>query len=132
MRREFRLPEADEAHLNARGLPWETVVVGGSRWLLVHDYLITTGYNHATASVALLIPPGYADTPIDMVYFFPHLALASGRGINALSPHTLDGKVWQRWSRHRTPANPWRPGIDDVSTHLMLVDDWLARERRAA
>lgn len=132
MRREFRLPEADEAYLNARELPWETIVEGGSRWLIIHDYPIPTGYNHATAWVALLIPPGYPDVQIDMVYFSPHLVLASGRTINALSPHSLDGKVWQRWSRHRTLANPWRPGIDDVSTHLVLIDDWLARERRAA
>jgi hypothetical protein len=132
MRREFRLPEADEAYLNGQRLPWETIVEGGSRWLLIHEYPIAAGYNHATASVAPLIPPGYADTQIDMVYVYPPLAIASGRGINALSTQTLDGKVWQRWSRHRTPANPWRPGIDDVSTHLMLVDDWLGREQRAA
>lgn len=126
MRREFRLPEEDEQSLNARGLPWETILEGGSRWLIIHEYPIPAAYNHATVSLALLIPPGYPDTQIDMVYFYP--ALANGRSINALSPHALDGKTWQRWSRHRTGLNSWRPGIDGVDTHLGSVDDWLRRE----
>lgn len=128
MRREFRLREEDEEFLTGRGLPWETINEGGSRWLLIHDYPIPPGYNQRTTSVALLISPGYPDAQIDMVYFYPHLSLVSGRGIGALSPHGLDGKTWQRWSRHRTAQNPWRPGVDDVSTHLGCVDDWLDRE----
>ena len=126
MRREFRLPEEDEEDLNARGLPWETILEGGSRWLLINDYKLPPGYDRATVSVALLIPPGYPDTQIDMVYFFP--GLSNGRFINALSAQAIDGKAWQRWSRHRTAQNPWRPGLDGVSTHLGCVDDWLARE----
>jgi hypothetical protein len=63
-----------------------------------------------------------------MVWFEPALVLTSGRAIGALSSHTIDGTTWQRWSRHRTAQNPWRPGVDDVSTHLGLVDDWLSRE----
>lgn len=132
MRREFRLPEADEFHLSVLGLGWETIIDSGSRWLLVHNYPVVAGYCHPTATVALLIPPGYSEAQIDMVYFFPHLALVNGQTIKALSAQVIDGKEWQRWSRHRTAANPWRPGIDDVSTHLMLVDDWLARERGTA
>ncbi len=126
MRRDFRLREEDEEDLNARGLPWETILEGGSRWLLIHEYKIPAGYNHPTVSLALLIPPGYPDTQIDMVYFFPHLA--NGRSIKALSAHNIEGKTWQRWSRHRTGKNPWRPGVDGVATHLGCVDDWLARE----
>jgi hypothetical protein len=69
-----------------------------------------------------------------MVYVLPHLARKDGVGINNLSGQSIDGTDWQRWSRHRTGANPWRPGVDDLSTHLFLVDDWFAREflKRAA
>lgn len=126
MRREFLLPEEDEEYLNLRGLPWETILEGGSRWLIIHDYPVPVGYSHARVSLALLISTGYPDTQIDMVYFDPHLA--NGRSINAVSSHGLDGKTWQRWSRHRTAQNPWRPGVDGVGTHLGCVDDWLARE----
>jgi hypothetical protein len=42
----------------------------------------------------------------------------------------LDGKQFQQWSRHRTGANPWRPGLDNVCTHLLLVNSWLEKELR--
>lgn len=134
MRRAFQLPEADEAHLAGLGLPWEAVADGGARWLLVHGWPLPAGYNHRAVSIAVRIEPGYPEAQLDMVYVFPHLARTDGAGINNLSGQALDGKDWQRWSRHRTGENPWRPGVDDLSAHLFLVDDWFAREfvRRAA
>jgi hypothetical protein len=63
-----------------------------------------------------------------MVYFRQHLARTDGKTINALSSGSIVGEPWQRWSRHRTSRNPWRIGIDDVASHLSLVDDWLGRE----
>lgn len=134
MRRQFQLPQSDEAHLESLGRHWETIIEGGARWLLVHGWPSPTGYNHPAVSVAVRIEPGYPDTQLDMVYVFPHLARKDGVGINNLSNQPIDEKNWQRWSRHRTGANPWRPGVDDLSTHLFLVDDWFAREfiKRAA
>ena len=128
MRRQFRLPEGDEEGLEARGLPWEAVVEGQSRWLLIHDFPIPAGYNLGAATAALRIPPSYPDDQIDMVYFSPALALVGGLAVGALSSTTIDGKPYQQWSRHRTPANPWRPGLDDVGTHLLQVESWLVRE----
>ena len=64
-----------------------------------------------------------------MVFFFPALARKDNQSIGAIqSAQALDGKSFQRWSRHRTATAPWRPGEDDVSSHLVLVDDWLERE----
>ena len=48
----------------------------------------------------------------------------------ALASEGFDGKTWQRWSRHRTPANPWRPGLDNLATHFGLVEEWFGREVR--
>ncbi len=127
-RRHFRLPEADEAALDRTGLLWETVIENNVQWVIVHERPVPTGYNHAKANTALMIPPAYADAQIDMVYFTPDLARSDGRPIPALAGHALDGKTWQRWSRHRTEENPWRPGEDDVESHLLLVDYWLRRE----
>lgn len=132
MRRQFQLPGGDEEGLESRDLPWETILEGGSRWLLIHDFPLPEGYNHRTATAALRIPPSYPDDQIDMVYFAPPLALASGRAIGALSLTTVDGDSYQQWSRHRTGANPWRPGLDDVGTHLLQVETWLAREAPGA
>lgn len=128
MRREFDLPEADRDHLDARGTPWETIVEQGVHWLLLHEFEIPPGYNHGRAIAALRIEDGYPSTQIDMVYFEPQLARSDGRTINNLSHQRIDGRQFQRWSRHRTKANAWREGIDDVSAHLLLVRQWLKRE----
>jgi hypothetical protein len=128
MRRQFHLGEEDEECLAARGLAWEAIVENNTKWIIVHGYPLPDGYNHRTADAALRIPPSYPDDQIDMVYFLPGLALTSGKAINALTPLALDGKQYQQWSRHRTPANPWRPGLDNICTHLLQVDSWLERE----
>ena len=130
MRRAFQLPEEDEDCLAAQGRSWEAIVEGGAKWLIFPNFPIPDAYNHQIVSAALRIPPSYPDDQIDMVYFSPSLALKSGRGISALSELQLDGKTYQQWSRHRTGANPWRPGLDNVCTHLLQVNCWLQREIR--
>jgi hypothetical protein len=62
-------------------------------------------------------------------YFHPQLRLASGRAIpNVESQQLIDGKPFQRWSRHYSPLHPWVPGEYNVITHLLLVRTWLDRE----
>jgi hypothetical protein len=130
MRRHFELPESDEVHLGALGLPWETVIEAGNRWLLIHDRVLPAGYSIRTVSEAHRIDPGYPDTQLDMVYFYPAVARLDGKTIAAVSPQSFDGKEWQRWSRHRSSQNPWQPGVDDLAGHLLLVQEWLEREIR--
>lgn len=130
MRRQFDLPEEDEECLAAMGREWETLVEGGTKWAILPDYPVPEGYNHQSVTAALRIPPSYPDDQIDMVYFSPPLALTSGKPIGALSALQIDNKTYQQWSRHRTGANPWRPGIDNICTHLLQVDSWLDRECR--
>jgi hypothetical protein len=130
VRRQFKLPEEDELCLDARGLSWETFVEQQVQWVVVYKYPIPLGYTCTFATLALRIPPSYPTEQIDMVYFDPHLSLANSRAINALTPHPLDGKQFQQWSRHRTAQNPWRPGEDNICSHLLQVDTWLTREVR--
>lgn len=132
MRRDFALPEEDMDWLTACGLQFELVLESGVQRVIVHDWPVPAGYNVAAVSVNVRIEPGYPDSQIDMAYFAPDLARADGQAIAALSPDQFDGRSWQRWSRHRTPANPWRPGIDNLATHFASIDDWLARELRKA
>jgi hypothetical protein len=129
MRRQFQLGEEDEGGLAARGLPWEAVIEGNTKWLIFPKYPIPEGFNHRAASAGLRIKPSYPDDEIDMVYFHPPLALLSGKPIAQLSLSALDGKQYQQWSRHRKPGE-WRPGIDNVCTHLLQVDCWLEKELR--
>jgi len=128
IRRQFILPESDREFLEPRGQTWETIIEAGSNWLLIHDFSVPTGYNIEKVSVALMISAGYPEAQIDMAYFFPQLVRLDGKPIKALVPQQIDGKTYQRWSRHRTAQNPWRPGEDDVSTHLALVEHWLEKE----
>jgi hypothetical protein len=128
MRRQFALPEQDVDHLTALGLRWETLLEGSIQWLIVHDFPIPEGYNLDHVTVALMIQPGYPVVQIDMAYFYPHLQLKCQKGIGAITFQSIEGKIFQRWSRHRTPTNPWRPGVDDLSTHLAAMVVWIERE----
>ena len=92
------------------------------------NFTVPDGYNVEKADVALLIHPTYPTAQIDMAYFFPALIRNDRAKIKALANQSIEGKIYQRWSRHRTPQNPWRSGLDDVSTHLELVKNWLLRE----
>jgi hypothetical protein len=121
-RRQFRLPSHDEEYLNSTGLEWEAIVEANAKWLLIDGRAIPNGFTVTTASTALQIAPGYPDSQLDMAYYFPALARTDGRPINQLTNQSIDSKMYQRWSRHRTQASAWRPGEDDVSTHLAYMD----------
>jgi Prokaryotic E2 family E len=128
LRRQFNLLTADEAFLMEFGLPWETIV-DGSQWVLVHNFPTHDGYTHSSTSIAIRLETGYPQAQLDMVYVYPALE----RKDNQLIPQTqvtqpLDGKGWQRWSRHRTGDNPWHPGEDSLETHIYLIEDWFVRE----
>ncbi|WP_432769650.1 MAG: hypothetical protein HEQ22_02595 [Sphingopyxis sp.] len=128
MRRQFDLLPEDEQLLNDYGLPWETVV-DGSQWVLIHDFPTHEGYNHKTVIAAIRLKTGYPNTALDMVYFHPALARTDGRPIGATQAvQQIAGLSYQRWSRHRTAQNPWRPAIDSLGTHIVLIEDWLQRE----
>ena len=131
-RRDFALPETDLVALNALGLRWEAVSEGGVTRVVIRDYPVPAGYNVGKADIFLRLDPSYPTTQIDMVYVFPHLARTDGYPIRSLVSDLFEGKTWQGWSRHRTSANPWRPDIDDIGTHLRLVDFWFAAELQKA
>lgn len=128
LRRQFELLAEDEQYLNDYGLPWETVV-DGSQWVIIHDFPTHEGYDHKTVTAAIRLETGYPNTPLDMVYFNPPLSRLDGQGIGATqATQEIAGVAYQRWSRHRTGKNPWRPNFDSLGTHLVLIEDWLERE----
>lgn len=131
-RRQFSLPADDTTWLESSGLNYELVSEGGLLRVVIYDLPIPAGYQLSKVDANVRIEPGYPDAQIDMVYFYPKLRRNDGRTIAAICDDPFDGKAWQRWSRHRTPANPWRPGIDNLSTHFALVESWLLRELNKA
>ncbi len=125
----FKLAESDIESLDAMKVEWSVArEPAGTLLLVIKRWRLPGGYNVSDATLALVIPQGYPDTQIDMAYFSPALVRSDGKHINNLSTVTWSIGTFQQWSRHRTANNPWRPGTDDVATHLSLVDDWLRRE----
>lgn len=127
-RRHFQPIELDEEYLNTLGFSWEAVLEKNVMRVVIYEHPVPLGYNVPAVDLSVRLSPGYPDAQIDMVYFHPHLARLDGRPIKAISNDQFDGKVWQRWSRHRTSKNPWRPGVDYLGTHIALVKSWLERE----
>ncbi|BDS06459.1 hypothetical protein NT6N_14990 [Oceaniferula spumae] len=127
-RREFSLPACDVDYLNDENLRWELIGAPGNGYVLVNNFPVPKGYNHSVVTAALRVETNYPDTQLDMVYFYPALQRVDGKAIPALAGKTIDNKSYQRWSRHRTPKNAWRPGVDYLGTHLVLVRHWLERE----
>jgi len=129
MRRDVVLPEEDVEFLESLGNDWETIKDANLEWLLVYGYPVPGGYKVSAVDVAVLITPAYPTAQLDMAYFCPRLNRVNGVEIKATQcQQQIDGKSWQRWSRHRTPANPWRVGIDNMMTHFVSINHWLERE----
>lgn len=127
MRRDFQLPAEDSRFLDQLGR-WESINDRGMQWVLIYDYPVCPGYTVDKVTVAIKIDTGYPRTQLDMAYFLPALQRTDGKTINATSGQQINGKLFQRWSRHRTAQNPWREGIDDISTHMSLVSFWFEQE----
>ena len=127
-RRDFDLLPQDEKFLEDYGLPWETIS-DGSQWVLIHEFPTHGGYNHVCVTAAIRMETGYPRAELNMVFFYPALVRKDGRPIGATqATQVIDGETYQRWSRHRTGQNPWRTGFDSLETHVILIEDWLARE----
>lgn len=127
-RRLFKLLPVDEQHLDQMGLRWETCVNAERRWLVIHNFQLPEGYTPRIVRLALEVPPGYPNVPIDMFYFHPAVSLASGATIPSVQVlAVVDCDTFQGWSRHRTTI-PWNPATDNVITQLALVDGCLHKE----
>lgn len=128
-RREFKLPEADEEYLRRLGLAWETIRNGERRWLVVYGLPLPDGFTTKVTDVAIEILAGYPPAHLDMAFFFPALERADHRPMpQTQHKELIDGKSWQRWSRHRTSDCPWIPGEDSLETHMDFVQTFLERE----
>ena len=127
-RRHFALPQEDLEWLNNAPSRFELVAENGLLRVVLYGFQVPSGYRQREVDVNVRIESGYPDTQIDMVYVHPALERTDGRPIAATCMDSFDDKQWQRWSRHRTPVNPWRPGVDNLATHFGLVEHWFSRE----
>lgn len=128
VRRQFKIASPDDAFLTEHYPKWEAIVEGDAQWIIIRGFVLPSGFNVPQADLAIQLVAGYPDAALDMAYFSPNIQRADGKAIPALSPQQFDGRMWQRWSRHRTGANPWIPGEDNVATHVSYVKYFLAEE----
>lgn len=128
MRRDFELPFEDQEYLNNEGFLWETLIEQRNNWLIIRNHQVPEGYNVKNVDVAISIPAGYPREGLDMAYFYPPLSRIDLVAIpQTQQPMVIEGKTFQRWSRHRDSVK-WRPGVDSLVTHLMEVEFWLENE----
>lgn len=127
-RRDAPLLDSDEAFLKNYGLAFD-VVADGSTWIILRDYSLPDGFTEKKVSVAIRMEQGYPLTALDMMYVFPALRRLDGKAIpQSETMQAIEGKQYQRWSRHRTGDNPWVPNKDSIETHVYLIEEWFARE----
>ncbi|PKV49212.1 multiubiquitin [Aquimarina sp. MAR_2010_214] len=125
---DFDIPADDSEFLNSLSNKVDILKEGNVCWIMLRDYALPEGYNVNTADVAIMIPPHYPRTALDMVYFTPPLHRKDGKQIGQLVNQSIEGKNYQRWSRHRTQYNPWHPEIDNFESHLDLMMHCLIAE----
>lgn len=122
------LPKEDLDFLASMSNTVDYVEEGALSWIIFKGLEIHKGYNVSKADAAILIPPHYPTAQLDMIYFSPDLVRADGKMIGQLSNQQIEGKIYQRWSRHRTALNEWNPEIDNVESHLDLMISCLKAE----
>ena len=115
------LPDADREYLERSGIAHRVFEADGLLNVERLDFPVPDGLNARTASILFRLSASYPDTPPDMWWIIPHLTPVSGRAIPATEViETIDGRSWQRWSRHLDPA-AWRSGIDSLESYVRLL-----------
>jgi len=122
------LPSEDQEFLLKSGWDYELIQEGSQQRVVIDNYPLPSGYTVEKTSLMLKLGPNYPDDQIDMAFFFPAVLRSDNKAIIRAVQDNFDAKVWQGWSRHRTSANPWRPGLDNIEMHLILVNHWLTVE----
>ena len=123
-RRMANLLEQDRLFLEGFGRRWEVIIENSTIWVLIHDFPLPDGYTQKSVTIAIRMESGYPMAQLDMMYAHPAIARADGKSIpQTETPQALDGKQFQRWSRHRSGGNAWVPGEDSLETHVYFIQE---------
>jgi hypothetical protein len=122
------LPAADVKVLKARKVLAKATIVGNEIHLVILDYPVPAGYDHATTDLLLRLPRQWPDGTPDMFWTAPHLKIAASGSWPNASAHLMDidGRRWQRWSRHY--RDRWRVGVDGLENLLVIVNREMAKD----
>ena len=128
----MNLPDPDMTFLSVLGIDYQIVAEDSMICVLLHDWPLPTGFNHAVADLLVRLNPGYPDVAPDMWWFSPAVCMADGTSLPQTQVHEhYLGRQWQRWSRHLTPEQ-WRSGIDGLENYIALIKNDLEHSVSAA
>lgn len=132
LRRDFDLPEEDVQFLNSLGLKWEAIQEGSVRAIILYGFLMPQPFQPTEVNLKIKIPNDYTSgAALDMFFTDSHIARSDGASIKALTESAVfDGKKWWQWSRHYPKGTKWRPGTDNLGTHISFVQHVLDEEGR--
>lgn len=117
---EDLLPEIDRDFLAEKGYKYKVSRVGNAVHVMIDDFPFPVAYTPRSATLLVILPPGYPNANLDMFRTIPDVRLANGvwpKNANARETHA--GVSWQRWSRHFNAA--WRQGVDNLRTFIASV-----------
>ena len=121
---KFLLPEEDLEYLKANFPDYKCEMENSKKGIIIPNYPLPKGYSPVKSNLMLMIPDNYPTAKIDMFYFLPNIARQDGAEISALNDENHFNQKWQRWSRHYD----WRPGIDNIATHISYIHNQLKSE----
>ncbi len=130
LRRDFDLPEEDIQFLDGLNLEWEAVQEGRSRAVILHGFLMPKPFQPTEVSLKIKMPHEYSTgAALDMFFTDALITRTDGNAIKALTESAVfNGKKWWQWSRHYPDNTKWRPGTDNLGTHISFIQHVLDEE----
>ena len=122
------LTDDDRAFLDGLGYTWRTVRDGGAWAVVVEVYRLPAGLVPGVVDLMVRVPTHYPDSGLDMFNLRPPVARGDGRPLELVSTFSFLDGLWQQWSRHRLPENPWNGTTDGMATHFGIIESALARD----
>jgi hypothetical protein len=120
------IPQSDEQYLTEKGFQFEIKQSDKEVLLVLKNWSLPDNYTPTLVDLLIRIVPGYPLAPLDMFWTFPAVKLAGGGWpLNADVHQQLDGRSWQRWSRHYE----WRPGVDNIRTFITGIKNEISLGR---
>lgn len=114
----IELPERDKDFLDEKGYNYELVEFPGGIYLIINDFPFPPSYLPRQAKVLIVLPTGYPEAKVDMIFTIPDVKLTNGQWPLNCEAHLLhNGLRWQQWSRHIN----WRIGIDNLRTFMAAM-----------
>jgi hypothetical protein len=120
------IPSADRAFLEEKGFDYELKRVGAEIHVVIQNFPFPEAYDQRTATLLIILRPGYPNTEIDMFFTRPDVKLRNGNWPDRCTGRVDHGGLnWQQWSRHLNGR--WRPGVDGLRSYIACIRHELSK-----